>query len=223
MIGVQDLPNQDDTSGTLKLADRVTLSLLSELEGDVHATQRGLAQRVGAALGMTNSLLKRAVHKGLVKVTQAPAKRFAYYVTPKGFAEKSRLVAQYLSCSLDFFRQAREQYASIYDVALSHGHTRVALFGMSELAEIATLSAHGSAIEVLALIQPGSNQAQFSGLPVINSLDVAQDHEIDAIIITNSDAPQNTYELLREYYGDAQIYTVPLLQILRRKPAEEKP
>ena len=45
--------------------------------------------------------------KGFVKAKAAPYKRYAYYLTPKGFNEKSRLVAQYLEVSLDFFRTAR--------------------------------------------------------------------------------------------------------------------
>jgi len=178
--------------------------------------------RIGVALGLTNSLLKRAALKGLVKVSQAPAKRFAYYVTLKGFSEKSRLVAEYLSSSLDFFRQAREEYANIYDVVQSRGHARVALFGAGELAEIATLSAQGGKVEVLALIHPGLNQEQFSGLPVISSLGALQGHGIDAVVITSSDAPQDAYELLRGHFSDEQIYAVPLLHVSRHSNGEAK-
>src|SRR3546814_4310673 len=57
-----------------------------------------------------SALLKRCAAKGLVKIQNAPARRYAYYLTPKGFAEKSRLVAEYLETSLHFFRGARSQY-----------------------------------------------------------------------------------------------------------------
>jgi len=198
------------------LTDRATLLLLSALEDGESVTQRGLAARIGVALGLTNSLLKRAAHKGLVKVRQAPAKRFAYYVTPKGFGEKSRLVAEYLSTSLNFFRQARDEYAGVCDAAQSQGHNRVALFGVGELAEIATLSAQGSELEVSAFVQIGSNQSQFSGLPVINNLDAMSKLCIDAVIIASTDAPQDAYELLRGYFDEDQIYIVPLLHVSRR-------
>ena len=45
--------------------------------------------------------------KGLVKMSQVPLNRYAYYLTPQGFAEKSRLTAEYLSVSFNFFRRAR--------------------------------------------------------------------------------------------------------------------
>lgn len=210
------MSDSDEMRGGLKLSDRATLSLLSALENAEPVTQRGLATRIGVALGLTNSLLKRAVRKGLVKVSEAPAKRFAYYVTPKGFGEKGRLVAEYLTSSLDFFRQVRDEYADLYDLAQSRGHTRVVLFGAGELAEIANLSAQDCEIEVLGLIQPGSNQAQFSGLPVINTLDAVSGLDVDAVVITSTDAPQQAYDMLQEYLGDEQIYAAPLLHVSRR-------
>ncbi len=131
------MTGQSDTQESLNLADRATLSLLTALEDGESVTQRGLAVRIGVALGLTNSLLKRAVRKGLVKVGEAPAKRFAYYVTPKGFHEKGRLVADYLTSSLTFFRRAREEYVDLFQQIRDRGYTRVALVGTGELAEIA--------------------------------------------------------------------------------------
>jgi len=157
----QIMPQHDDVNAGLKLSDRATLSLLAVLEDDGHATQRGLAARIGVALGLTNTLLKRAVRKGLVKVKDVPAKRFAYYVTPKGFSEKSRLVADYLSSSLSFFRQAREEYTDVCQLAVDRGHKRIALYGAGELAEIAMLSAQGVGAELTGLVQVGTNQAEF--------------------------------------------------------------
>ena len=60
-----------------------------------------------------NAYLKRCVKKGLVKVSGAPARRYAYYLTPQGFAEKSRLTVEYLSSSFSFFRQAREDCSAV--------------------------------------------------------------------------------------------------------------
>src|SRR5215468_12238177 len=87
---------------------RVMLSLLESVERDGGQTQRRLASELGVALGLVNAYLKRCVKKGLLKVGEAPARRYAYYLTPHGFAEKSRLTVEYLSSSFSFFRQARE-------------------------------------------------------------------------------------------------------------------
>ena len=87
--------------------ERIVLGLLSSVESDGARSQRRIAAELGIALGLVNAYLKRCVKKGLVKVHDAPARRYAYYLTPQGFAEKSRLTVQYLSDSFSFFRQAK--------------------------------------------------------------------------------------------------------------------
>ena len=79
-----------------------TVKLLDNVAGQEAANQRALARNIGISVGLVNALVHRAVRKGLIKIKQAPARRYAYYLTPKGFAEKSRLVAQYLDYSLSF-------------------------------------------------------------------------------------------------------------------------
>lgn len=207
------MSHQDDIRDGLKLSDRATLSLLSVLEDDGHATQRGLAARIGVALGLTNNLLKRAVRKGLVKVKDVPAKRFAYYVTPKGFSEKSRLVAEYLTTSLTFFRQARDEYTDLCQQALDLGHKRIALYGAGELAEIAILSAQGVEAELCAMVHIGANQAHFSGLPIYATLEGALEQGVDAVIITSTDAPQAAYDHVVEHIGAERVFAAPMLHI----------
>src|SRR4051794_31761602 len=73
----------------------IVLGVLDAIERDPTVTQRSVALELGIALGLANGYLKRCVRKGLIKVRQAPARRYAYYLTPKGFAEKSRLTASY--------------------------------------------------------------------------------------------------------------------------------
>ena len=87
----------------------IMLGLLTSVERDSGITQRKLAQDLGIALGLANAYLRRCVRKGLVKMSQVPLNRYAYYLTPQGFAEKSRLMAEYLSVSFDFFRRARSE------------------------------------------------------------------------------------------------------------------
>jgi len=215
--------NQNDANDGLKLSDRATLSLLSTLESEDRLTQRGLSARIGVALGLTNSLLKRAVHKGLIKVQQVPAKRFAYYVTPKGFSEKTRLVADYLSSSLTFFRQAREEYVTLFEDISSQNSKRVALFGVSELAEIAILSAQECDVELQAIIYPGSNQITFAKLPVISSLKDTNPSDYDAVVITNAETPQDAYETLVAHFGEKNVYAVPLLHISQSSNGRIKP
>src|SRR5215468_444390 len=91
--------------------ERIVLGLLNSVD-DGAQSQRRIAEELGIALGLVNAYLKRCVKKGLVKVSEAPARRYAYYLTPKGFSEKSRLTVEYLSASFSFFRQARAECAA---------------------------------------------------------------------------------------------------------------
>jgi len=72
------------------------LGLLESVERGGEQSQRRLASELGVALGLVNAYLKRCINKGLVKVSEAPARRYAYYLTPHGFTEKSRLTVEYL-------------------------------------------------------------------------------------------------------------------------------
>src|ERR1700716_3214180 len=114
-------------------ADRIVLGLLTSVEADGARSQRRIAAELDVALGLVNAYLKRAVKKGLVKVGQAPARRYAYYLTPQGFSEKSRLTIEYLSSSFSLFRKAKEDYGRIFERAHALGFERIVLAGKSDL------------------------------------------------------------------------------------------
>src|SRR5262245_36732247 len=86
---------------------RIILGLLDSVERNAGQSQRRLASELCIALGLVNAYLKRCVKKGLLKVSQAPARRYLYYLTPQGFAEKSQLTVEFLSYSFGFFRKAK--------------------------------------------------------------------------------------------------------------------
>src|SRR3984957_9213908 len=149
---------------------RIVLGLLESVERDGSQSQRKLASDLGIALGLVNAYLKRCVKKGLVKIGQAPARRYAYYLTPHGFAEKSRLTVEYLSSSFSFFRSAREDCAKVLQSAHAHGWTRVALAGVSDLAEIATICALEQGIAIVAVVDGKATVDKFVGTPVVTSV-----------------------------------------------------
>src|SRR5437868_10811631 len=130
----------------------IVLSVLTSIERDSAITQRKLAGELGIALGLANAYLRRCVRKGLVKMRQVPINRYAYYLTPQGFAEKSRLTAEYLAVSLDFFRRARGDCVALFRQCEARGWRAVALYGAGDLAEIAILSASETAVEVICII-----------------------------------------------------------------------
>ena len=191
---------------TRKREESLTLEILEAIEQRDNVTQRHLADQLGVALGLTNSYLKRCVHKGLVKVSQAPANRYLYYLTPKGFAEKSRLTAEYLSSSFNFYRRASASCIEVFEQCHELGHHKVLLCGLSELAEIASLRASEQGIDIVGTLDRNATTKEFLGLPVWNSFNLLSD--FDACVVTEVKEPQK----IIEYVGtqvDPEIVFVP--------------
>src|SRR5271168_5328050 len=117
----------DATEGNRIENERILLDLLNSVERDGGQSQRRLASELGIALGLVNAYLRRCIKKGLVKVNAAPARRYIYYLTPEGFAEKSRLTVEYLSVSFGFFRRAKAECSVVFATAAERGFSRLAL------------------------------------------------------------------------------------------------
>lgn len=198
---------------------RIVLGLLQSVERDGAQSQRKLASDLGIALGLVNAYLKRCVKKGLLKIGQAPARRYAYYLTPHGFAEKSRLTVEYLSDSFSFFRHAREDCAAVLRAAHACGFNRVALAGVSDLAEIATLCALEQGIAIVAVIDAKSANDKFVGAPVVTSL-AAVAGGCDAVLVTDLQATREFVAALAEEIGAERVLVPALLGIRLNRQTE---
>jgi predicted transcriptional regulator len=190
--------------------ERILLDLLKSVEHDGQRSQRHIAAELGIALGLVNAYLKRCVKKGLVKVNDAPARRYAYYLTPQGFTEKSRLTVQYLSDSFSFFRKAKGDCSRVFEEAAAHGFKRLVLAGKSDLAEIAILCAVEADAIVVAIVDPRSEDCRFVGVEVVGAYSDVKDG-FDAIIVTDVARAQASYELAVEAGGGNCVLAPALL------------
>jgi DNA-binding MarR family transcriptional regulator len=200
---------------------RIMLGLLDSVEQDGGQSQRRLAAELGVALGLVNAYLKRCVKKGLVKVRQAPARRYAYYLTPQGFAEKSRLTVEYFTSSFGFFREAKTDCSVLLRHAKAEGVTRVVLAGRSDLAEIAALCAMEHGIELIGMVDAEASDDRFIGLPVFPSFDAVQG-EFDAVLITDLLRARETREAALARFGEKRVL-VPRLLLNRISRREIRP
>lgn len=162
------------------------LGVLEAAQAGEAMSQRRVAADLGVALGLVNAYVKRCVRKGLLKVSQVPARRYAYYLTPEGFAEKSRLTAEYLSCSFGFFRKARADCSAVMSRIKALGGRRIALAGVSDIADIAALCAIEAELEIACVIDATSERERFAGRPVVRHFSPSVP-EVDAIVITAID------------------------------------
>jgi DNA-binding MarR family transcriptional regulator len=191
---------------------RIMLGLLESVERGSATSQRGLADELGIALGLVNAYLKRCVKKGLVKVRHVPARRYAYYLTPHGFAEKSRLTVEFLSSSFGFFRQAKADCSAALKLAAARGLSRIALAGISDLAEIAMICAPECGVKITAVVDRGSKLAHFVGVPVVTSFD-AIEGEFDAVLVTDLLAAGETFEAVVARVGSDRVLAPTLLGV----------
>jgi DNA-binding MarR family transcriptional regulator len=179
----------------------ILLGMLSAVEQDNAVTQRRLARDLNIALGLANAYLKRCAKKGFIKIRKVPLNRYAYYLTPRGFAEKSRLTAKYLAVSLDFFRTARRDCTAVLDACHRRGWRRIALYGAGELAEIAVLSAGDAECEIVCVIDGTARARHCAGRPIVAdaaaAMALARDPGLEAIVVTDSVTPQQSFDELR--------------------------
>ena len=199
--------------------ERIVLGLLSSVETDGARSQRRMAAELGIALGLVNAYLKRCVKKGLVKVQDAPARRYAYYLTPQGFAEKSRLTVQYLSDSFSFFRKAKDDCTRIFEEAARRGFERLVLVGKSDLAEIAILCAVEAGAVVVAIVDAKSED-RFVGIEVVGSYADVKGG-FDAVIVTDVAGAQVSHDLAVEAVGCDRVLAPALLGLRPKKGAED--
>jgi hypothetical protein len=195
---------------------RITLALLDSIERDSSQSHRRLSADLGIALGLTNAYVKRCVKKGLLKVRKASPRYYAYYLTPRGFAEKSRLTAEYLSYSFSFFRQARNACDAALKLFAMRDIRTIVLVGASDLAEIARICALESQITIVALVT--SEPVSGHHLPVFSRYeDVSQ--PFDGILVTDLKNTRATLEEAVKRFGADKVVAPSLLGAYRRTVA----
>ena len=189
----------------------ITLGLLDAVDTNSSVSQRSLARDLGIALGLTNAYLKRCIRKGWIKVSQAPANRYAYYITPKGLAEKGRLTTRYLANSLQFYRQARNEIDDIFAECRRQHWRHVALAGVSELAEIAMLCAMQHDAKVVCVVHEKSALKSFRSSPVCRSYDELP--PVDVIIVTALNHRQSVFNAACTALSRDRVMAPALLKI----------
>ena len=195
--------------------ERILLDLLNSVEFDGGQSQRRLAAELGIALGLVNAYLRRCVKKGLLKVNEVPKRRYMYYLTPQGFAEKSRLTVEYLSVSFGFFRRAKTECGDLFNDAAERGFLRVALAGISDLAEIAMICALDTGVQITAIVDADATVKKFMGVPVANSFDAVA-AECDAVLITDLQRADELKEKAGALFGAGRVLTPNLILPPRR-------
>jgi DNA-binding MarR family transcriptional regulator len=203
--------NGEKTADSFDNHDEILLGVLTAIERDANTSQRGISRELDVALGLANAYLKRCVRKGLIKIKQVPSRRYAYYLTPRGFVEKSRLAGEYFSASFTFFRRARTQMSELMQDCNKRGWNRIAFAGVSDLAEVGVICALEFPVTVVAAIDAARAGETYCGLSVKAS--VANCGPLDAVIITDLSKPGVIYQVISTEMDPDRILAPPLLRV----------
>jgi DNA-binding MarR family transcriptional regulator len=191
--------------------EQLVLELLDVVGQRSNVSQRHLANHMGVALGLANSYLKRCIRKGYIKITQVPANRYLYYLTPKGMTEKGRLTVKYLRYSLEFYRRAGESCVRVFDQCETRKLRRILLGGCSDLAEIASLRAQEHRVEIVGVYDARAGQQRLVGKPVWK--DRKDCAPFDICVLTDLDAPATTYKHLQDVIGRERVLVPDILAV----------
>jgi len=174
-----------------------SLLLLDEISKSELISQRDLSKKLNIALGLVNSYIKNLVSKGYITVKAIPAKRYAYYLTPKGFVEKSRLTYHLLQDYTNLYRNARRDFRQLFHTLYLEGVRKVVFAGVDEVAEIAYLSLQEFDIEFAGIVdneREGNDFFKYKIMP----FEKIREIEADFIIVSSFLRRDQIYERLIE-------------------------
>lgn len=170
------------------------LKVLEAITENERMTQRGLASRLGIALGLTNLYLNRLARKGYIKCVNVQSNRVRYLITPRGIAEKTRLTYEFMEYSLQVYREGRRHLKTMLRPYTQHPSARIAIYGTGEAAELAYLCLKELGLEPVVVFDSESG-APFLGVPVV----AVRRHatvEYDLMIVASMDRADNLEMML---------------------------
>jgi len=171
--------NNNSTSNT----EYRSLLLLDEISRDERLTQRELSKKLGLALGLVNSYLKNLVSRGYITVSTIPRKRYSYYLTPRGLAEKTRLTYTHLHNFTNLYRVARKDFQGLFEALEGTKFSKIVFCGVDETAEIAYLSLMERELTLAGVID-NNHGGSFLSFPV-RAIEEIETLEYDVVVITS--------------------------------------
>ena len=114
-----------------QLQEDTHFRVLGLLEQNPDLSQRELAKVLGVSLGGVNYSLRALAERGMVKVQNFKKSEkklaYAYVLTPRGLAEKTRLTANFLKRKLEEYEALKTEIASLQQL-VKGDHSLLATF-----------------------------------------------------------------------------------------------
>jgi DNA-binding MarR family transcriptional regulator len=178
------------------------LQFLEEIEQNPKVSQRELSNKFGIALGITNACIRRMSRRGLIKLKGIPPRRIAYYLTPKGFAEKANLTLRFFSYNIHHYLEIKKQISKKLLEMQTSGIKRIAFYGVSDEMEVAYITLQGLKIELVGILEDDSSpdKKRIFNRPIYPIKEV-RNLRLDAILITAINEREKRTKKLAEMNG----------------------
>ncbi len=142
------------------------LRLLEEVDESPQLSQRGLAKRLGVALGVANLLLRNLSTKGYVRINRVGWRQWVYSLTPAGVARKVQLTLGYVDRFVGHYQGVRMMIRADLEAHRLNEDSHVAIYGTPDFAELVYLSLSDMEISEIEIFDNKLERSKFLGRPV---------------------------------------------------------
>ncbi|MBN1864510.1 MAG: hypothetical protein JW808_06380 [Victivallales bacterium] len=157
------------------------LEILRHVETTPRLNNRMAAAKLGCSVKLAHALISKMVDRGLLHVKKLHSRRWDYFLTPHGIAEKGRLTYEFLDFSLNFYHNARKHSSLTCRRLAEAGKKEIAFLGTGDLAEIVYLGVKEWGLELVEVFD-GNTPKTFLGHPV-QPIKELPGSKADAIIV----------------------------------------
>lgn len=156
------------------------LEILKHVEGSSLLNNRMAAVKLGCSVKLAHELLRKMVERGLLHIKKHHSRRWDYFLTGSGMAEKARLTYEFIGFSMYFYHEARKESSKVCRMISESGGKTVAFIGCGDLSEIVYLGVKEWNLELVEVY--GDGRKNFLGLPVA-PIHLANESKAEAIIV----------------------------------------
>jgi len=182
------------------------LRLLEELERNPIISQRELSHKFGIALGVTNACLKRMVRKGWIRIRGFDHRKIGYYLTPKGFVEKSRLTFHLVSGIVQHYSELKQVIGERLLEIQRDGMKRIVFYGISDEMEVAYITLQGVDLKLVGIVEDDEKVTpQFIFGYELEPVSRINELRPDCVLVTSLVESEQKKEKLRTLIGTNHI------------------
>ncbi len=150
------------------MTQRKHLDTLLEIKNNPSLSQRSLSSKLNISLGLTNSILKNLISRGLIKAKKDTGRKFLYIITPQGMANVSRLMYTRFQETLHYYHYTKDLLTAYLMKLYQQGEGTVNIYGTGQLAEITYYARISTPLKLNAVITDDPSKEKFLGHQTIS-------------------------------------------------------